>query len=208
MFGARSRPQSERIVVGRNRPDVMSPTSRYPTISVVCDAFATMVALVLQLFKSTCDGGESANCTSGSVAVVGQVLDRLGEHGDIGVAQNLQRLAVVSVRCGAFSGLGRSEERPSFDGLCGEKAPICSRPNPIERAPDQPGSDSRGRSRRPWWCGNTASRGRQLPALFQSIPFRNPKPMLSCLWPPEKGRAAKGRGKAEARREERERESV
>jgi hypothetical protein len=88
-----------------------------------------MVAQVLQRFKSTCDGGESANCTSGSVAVVGQVLDRLGEHGDIGVAQNLQRLAVVSVRSGAFSGLGRSEERPSFDGLCGEKAPICSRPN-------------------------------------------------------------------------------
>ena len=160
-----------------------------------------MVAQVLQRFKSTCDGGESANCTSGSVAVVGQVLDRLGEHGDIGVAQNLQRLAVVSVRSGAFSGLGRSEERPSFDGLCGEKAPICSRPNPIELAADRPGSDSRGRSRRPWWCGNTASRGRQLPALFQSIPFRNPKPMLSCLWPPEKGRAAKGRGKAEARRE-------
>ena len=131
MFGARSRPQSGRIVVGRNRPDVMSPTSRYPTISVVCNAFATMVALVLQLFKSTCDGGESANCTSdrGSVAVVGQVLDRLGEHGDIGVAQNLQRLAVVSVRSGASSGLGRSEERPSFDGLCGEKPPICSTPN-------------------------------------------------------------------------------
>ena len=98
-----------------------------------------MVAQVLQRFKSTCDGGESANCTSGSVAVVGQVLDRLGEHGDIGVAQNLQRLAVVSVRCGAFSGLGRSEERPSFDGLCGEKAPICSRPNPIEPAPDNLG---------------------------------------------------------------------
>jgi hypothetical protein len=165
-----------------------------------------MVAQVLQRFKSTCDGGESANCTSdrGSVAVVGQVLDRLCEHGYIGVAQNLQRLAVVSVRCGAFSGLGRSEERSSFDGLCGEKAPICSRPNPIEPAPDQPGSDSRGRSRRPWWCGNTASRGRQLPAFFQSIPFRNPKPMLSCLWLPEKGRAAKGsrQGRSTERRNE------
>lgn len=95
----------------------MSPTSRYPTISVVCDAFATMVALVLQLFKSTCDGGESANCTSGSVAVVGQVLDRLGEHGDIGVAQNLQRLAVVSVRSGASSGLGACLLNPGEMGF-------------------------------------------------------------------------------------------
>ena len=84
-----------------------------------------MVAQVLQLFKSTCDGGESANCTSdrGSVAVVGQVLDRLGEHGDIGVAQNLQRLAVVSVRSGASSGLvvkikRKSPEHPQqFQGV-------------------------------------------------------------------------------------------
>ena len=82
-----------------------------------------MVAQVLQRFKSTCDGGESANCTSGSVAVVGQVLDRLGEHGDIGVAQNLQRLAVVSVRSGASSGLvvkikRKSPEHPQqFQGV-------------------------------------------------------------------------------------------
>jgi hypothetical protein len=160
-----------------------------------------MVAQVLQRFKSTCDGGESANCTSGSVAVVGQVLDRLGEHGDIGVAQNLQRLAVVSVRSGAFSGLGRSEERPSFDGLCGEKAPICSRPNPIERAPDQPGSDSRGRSRRPWWCGNTASRGRQLPAFFQSILFETLNLCYLVFGRRKKAAPRRGRGKAEAWRE-------
>ena len=160
-----------------------------------------MVAQVLQRFKSTCDGGESANCTSGSVAVVGQVLDRLGEHGDIGVAQNLQRLAVVSVRCGAFSGLGRSEERPSFDGLCGEKAPICSRPNPIERAPDQPGSDSRGRSRRPLVVRKYCEPRSSTTGIFSINSFLNPKPMLSYLWPPEKGRAAKGRGKAEAWRE-------
>jgi hypothetical protein len=86
------------------------------------------------------DGGEGRalagrrDCKAGVVLRQIDVADESVGRLDAGYAGELELLDQTILQRGEGAlrpptRIGRPEERPSFDGLCGEKAPMCSTPN-------------------------------------------------------------------------------
>jgi hypothetical protein len=83
------------------------------------------------------EGRAFAGRIDGEAGVVGGQIDVADESVgclDVGDAGELELLRQPVLKrperpLRTASCLGRSEERPSLDGLCGEKAPMCSTPN-------------------------------------------------------------------------------